>query len=124
MKEYADREIANLSSDLSLRMGLDERILRKMGFDLVILVSFFSTATFWLWILVSTGNVYLALAISVVAVSGVLSMITFRIRRKVGRWWFVEIERIHGTRPVKLPEWNVATSVFWERIDPRANPNA
>ena len=105
-------------------MGLDERILRKMGLDLVILVSFFSTATFWLWILVSTRNVYLALIISIVTVLGVLSAITFRIRRKAGRWWFVEIEReFRELGQVKLPEWNVATSVFWERIDPNANPD-
>src|SRR6266571_7934578 len=98
-------------------MGPGEKILRKVGEQLVILLCFFAGTGLWLWLLVSTGNVYFALAVSVAAVSGILGAITFRIRRQTGRWWFVEIDKAWRSRILEPPLWNTSTTVFWEGIE-------
>ena len=99
---------------LWLRMGRGETILRKMGSLPIFVLSFFIGEIFWGWLLFFTGNVYFAIVVSVVGVSSVLYLITFRLRQQTGRWWFVPIDR---SRFVDPPRWNTATAIFWKRIE-------
>jgi hypothetical protein len=94
-------------------MGRGEKVLRKMGSGGVFILSIVIGEIFWAWLLIFTGNNYLAIILSVVAVLGVPYFITFRIRQQTGRWWFVTVKG----RFLEPPRWNTATAGFWERVE-------
>ncbi len=73
----------------------------------------FAGEILWFWLAVSTGNVYVAIAVSFAAVLVALYGITIRVRHQTGRWWFVRTDR---SLFLERPPWNTSTEGFWDRI--------
>jgi hypothetical protein len=95
-----------------VKIGLLERFLRSGGYGTVLGMIYYWILFFIL--LISTGNVYVALPGSIVIITAILGVLTIRVHRHTGRWWFVPLPR---HLPLDEPSYDVRLAGFWEAVE-------
>jgi hypothetical protein len=95
-----------------VKIGLLERFLRSRGDGTVLGMIYYWILFFIL--LISTGNVYIALPGSIVIITTVLGVLTIRVHHQTRRWWFVPLPR---HLPIDEPSYDVRLADFWEAVE-------